>query len=123
MGGSPLLQPGESAILAARSTKSGIYVSPFSAWEIGTLLAKGKLQIPLPPELWFDTLLALPGVRSAYLSPKILLASTSLPGNPPKDPADRIMAATARVHSYNLITRDRLLLEYAGRGHIQATEC
>lgn len=110
-------------MIAARSTKSGIYVSPFSAWEIGTLLAKKKLQIPLPPELWFEALLTRPGIRIAYLSPKILLSSTSLPGNPPKDPADRIMAATARVHGYNLITRDRLLLEYAAQGYIQATEC
>jgi PIN domain nuclease of toxin-antitoxin system len=123
MGGDPLAATGEAALIAARSTRSGIYVSPFSAWEIGTLLAKGKLRIPLPPELWFESLLALPGVRLARLTPGILLSSTSLPGTPPNDPSDRIMAATARIHGYKLITRDRLLLDYAKQGYMQATEC
>lgn len=123
MGGDPLSPEATSALIAARSTRSGIYVSPFSAWEIGTLLAKGKLHVPLPPELWFDTLLALPGVRLAKLTPSILLSSTSLPGAPPNDPSDRIIAATARTYRYNLITRDRLLLDYAQRGYLQATPC
>jgi len=123
MGGDPLSAAGESALIGARSTRSGIYVSPFSAWEIGTLLAKGKLRIPVLPEIWFDNLLALPGVKLARLTPTLLLTSTSLPGSPPNDPADRIMAATARIHGYNLLTRDRPLLEYARQGYMKATAC
>src|SRR5277367_5886551 len=123
MGGDPLSPAAKSALIGARWSRSGIYVSPFSAWEIGTLLAKGKIQLPLPPEIWFDTLLALPGVRLAKLTPNTLMSSTSLPGAPPNDPSDRIIAATARTYSYNLITRDRLLLDYAQQGHLKATAC
>jgi PIN domain nuclease of toxin-antitoxin system len=51
------------------------------------------------------------------------MASSYLPGEPPRDPADRIIAATAREYGYCLVTRDRLLLEYADRGHIQVLVC
>jgi PIN domain nuclease of toxin-antitoxin system len=59
----------------------------------------------------------------ADISVKILIASSFLPGTPPRDPADRIIAATAREHGYQLVTRDGLLLDYAAEGHIQALAC
>lgn len=123
MAGEPMSEASRVAIRAARKANSGVYVSPFTAWEIGTLVAKGRLQLTLSPEVWFETLLALPGVRLAALTPGILLASTGLPGTPPPDPADRILAATARVHGHVVITRDRKLLAYAREGHIRAKAC
>ena len=87
------------------------------------LAAKGRVQLTLSPEVWFETLLARPGVRLAGLTPKILLASTSLPGTPPTDPADRIIAATARVYGHMVITRDRKLLAYGQEGHIRVKPC
>lgn len=112
-----------NAMLEARRSNSGIYVSPFLAWEIGTLVAKGRIQLTQSPEIWIESLLATPGVRLAPLTPHILLSSTRLPGTPPRDPADRIMAATARAHGYYLITRDVPLLQYAETGHMLAIAC
>ena len=111
------------AIQSAGAAHVGVYVSPFTAWEIGTLIAKQRLQLTLSPEVWFERLLALPGVRLADLTPKILLASTALPGSPPADPADRILAATARVQGHVVVTRDKKLLDYAREGHIRAIAC
>ncbi len=111
------------AIRHALVANTGVYVSPFTAWEIGTLVAKQRLPLALSPEVWFETLLSQPGVRLAPLTPKILLASTALPGTPPTDPADRIIAATARVHGHIVVTRDRELLAYAQEGHIRALAC
>jgi PIN domain nuclease of toxin-antitoxin system len=73
--------------------------------------------------VWFDTLLSMPGVRLANLTPKVLIDSTALPGTPPSDPADQIIAATARLYGFRLITRDGKLLDYARQGHILATKC
>jgi len=123
MNGEPLSAVAQSAIRSARAASLGIYVSPFVAWEIGTLIAKGQLLPSVAPEIWFETLLAFPGFRLAPLTPKILMSSTALPGTPHKDPADRIFAATAREYGLTLITRDRLLLDYARQGHIQAICC
>jgi predicted nucleic acid-binding protein len=53
----------------------------------------------------------------------ILLASTALPGLPPADPADRIIAATARIQGHVIVTRDRKLLDYAQEGHTRAIAC
>jgi PIN domain nuclease of toxin-antitoxin system len=123
MGGELISPESHKAILSAGVAHVGIYVSPFTAWEIGTLIAKQRLQLTLSPEVWFERLLALPGVRLADLTPKILLTSTALPGSPPADPADRIIAATARVQGFVIVTRDRKLLDYAREGHIRAIAC
>jgi PIN domain nuclease of toxin-antitoxin system len=101
----------------------GIYVSAITAWEIGTLVSKGRIQVAISPQVWFDTLVAMPGVRLAELTPEVLLGSTALPGTPPSDPADRMVAATARLNGYRVITRDRKLLAYARQGHMLATSC
>ena len=57
------------------------------------------------------------------MSPKVLIASASLPGLPPKDPVDRIIAATSRAFGYSIITRDGELMRYARAGHIEAISC
>ena len=72
---------------------------------------------------WFEAMLDLPGVRLADMSPRLLIASTELPGTPPKDPADRIIAATGRAFGYVIVTRDGELTPYAAAGHIQAVAC
>jgi PIN domain nuclease of toxin-antitoxin system len=123
LNGDPIAPASLAAIRAARAAGLGVYVSPFTAWEIGTLVSKGRLLLTLSPEVWFETLSAFPGVRLAELTPKVLIASTALSGAPPSDPADRIIAATARLHGYRVITRDRKLLTYAAEGHILATAC
>jgi PIN domain nuclease of toxin-antitoxin system len=123
MGGEHVSAASRKAIRAGGAANLGIYVSPFTAWEIGTLVAKKRLPLALSPEVWFETLLAQPGVRLAPLTPAILLASTALPGSPPSDPADRIIAATARALAKTLITRDARLLEYSQQGHIRAIAC
>ena len=111
------------ALDRAREQRTSIYVSPISAWEIGLLTSRGRLSLLMPPSRWFDRLLEAPGLALTGLSPDILISSSFLPGTPPRDPADRILAATARAYGYMLVTRDRPLLEYAGQGHLQALAC
>ena len=94
-----------------------------SGWEVGMLVARKRLTIAMEPEAWFERLLAVPGVRLAPLTLRALIASSFLPGAPPRDPVDRIIAATAREGGYRLITRDRILLAYAREGHISAIAC
>jgi PIN domain nuclease of toxin-antitoxin system len=81
------------------------------------------LQLLIRPERWFSNLFEVPGVRLAEMSPDVLIASSYLPGKPPKDPTDRIMAATARELGATLITRDRALLDYGAQGHVAVLEC
>lgn len=100
-----------------------IYISPISAWEIGMLVATNRLKILMTPERWFDGFLKRSGARMADMPPNVLIGSNFLPGRPPNDPADRIIAATARELDATLITRDRHLLAYGEQGHIRAIAC
>ena len=119
----PLSQAALDAMGAAHREGVASYVSPITACEIGMLAARGRLQLLIRPERWFANLFDVPGVRLAELSPDLLIASSFLPGKPPRDPTDRIIAATARELGATLITRDRALLDYGAQGHVNVTEC
>lgn len=99
------------------------YVSPITAWEIGMLASRGRLQMLIRPERWFANLFNVPGVWLAEMSPDLLIASSFLPGRPPSDPADRIIVATARELGATLITRDRALIAYGEQGHVAVLAC
>ena len=121
--GDPMTADSRSSITAVQRANLGVYVSPMTAWEIATLVAKNRLRLALSPEAWFDALLDLAGVRLAAMPPKVLIASAVLPGTPPRDPVDRILAATGRAFGYLIITRDGELTDYARAGHIEAIGC
>lgn len=118
------LKPAALSLLA-HSVAQGepVWVSAISAWELGILVAHGRLHVALEPAQYFTTLLQFPGARLAALSPEVLIGSSFLPGRAPRDPADRILAATARHLNSTLMTRDRALLEYAAAGHLRSCEC
>ena len=87
------------------------------------LASRGRLQLLIRPERWFANLFEIPGVKLADMSPDVLIASSYLPGKPPNDPSDRIIAATARELGATLITRDRALLDYGEQGHVSVVAC
>jgi PIN domain nuclease of toxin-antitoxin system len=111
------------AVDDAFSANLPVFVSPMTAWEIGLLNARGRLAMSMSPQAWFEAFLKTPGVTLAELSVSILIASSFLPGSPPRDPADRIIAATAREHGLRLVTRDRILLDYGDKGHLDILAC
>lgn len=115
----------EAAEALSRSAAAGvdIVVSPISAWELGLLMSLGRVTSALSPQRWFERALSAPGVKLAGLDADVLIESSFLPGRPPRDPADRIIIATARALGCTIVTRDRHLLAYAAEGHIQALSC
>jgi PIN domain nuclease of toxin-antitoxin system len=123
MNGDPISPESRAAISEAQAQNAGVFVSPITAWEIGTLVSRNRIQLTQDPEAWFEELLELPGVRPAPMLPNILIASNFLPGSPPRDPADRIIVATARAYGYAVISRDGELSDYAGAGHVDFIAC
>ena len=119
----PLASVAVEAINAAYRAGSAVFVSAITAWEVGLLVSRNRLSLVARPERWFQRLLAIPGVRLAELSPDVLIASSFLPGEPPREPADRIILATARDLGATLITRDRLLLKYGEDGQVSTIPC
>jgi PIN domain nuclease of toxin-antitoxin system len=121
--GLPVASAAIEAIDAAYRAGSAIFVSAITAWEVGLLVARNRIGLSARPERWFQKVLAIPGVKLAELTPDILIESSFLPGDPPRDPADRIIIATARDIGATLVTRDRLLLKYGQNGQINALAC
>jgi PIN domain nuclease of toxin-antitoxin system len=122
MNGDPL-SPESLEAIAAAQREDAVAVSPITAWEIATLAARGRLALTLAPIAWFAALLRQKGVVLAPMPPDVLIASATLPGNPPRDPADRIIAATARQYGHVVVTRDGELLPYARARHLDAIAC
>jgi PIN domain nuclease of toxin-antitoxin system len=115
--------PAVEALESAHAAGVPTYISPITAWEIGMLVSRDRLKLLITPQRWFARLFEIPNVRLADMSPDTLIAASFLPGKPPRDPADRIIAATARDYGATVITRDRALLDYGEQGHMRVLAC
>ncbi len=100
-----------------------LWVSPISAWEVGVLSSARSLVLSMPVQTWFETILDLPGVCLAELTPEVYIESSFLPGTPPGDLADRLLLAAARTYALTIVTRDSDMLDYASEGHVRALGC
>ena len=109
--GPPELTDDLAAIIASHES-SGLIVSAISLLEVSRASALGGMQLPLGVEEWLHVASSYPGIRIAQLEPSIVVAAYSLPGDFHKDPADRLIVATARVLNCPLLTRDSRILSY-----------
>jgi PIN domain nuclease of toxin-antitoxin system len=119
MAGNPRLGEAARRTIQQSAREDCLYISAITPWEIATLVSKGRLALDRDVGEWMHACLALSGVRLEPLSPAIAVASTRLPGDIHADPADRIIAATARHLGAVLISDDRLLQDYAAAGHLK----
>ncbi len=94
------------------SRTDGIGISTISLLEISRLVNRGRLVLPKPLKEWFSIALAEEGIILIPITPAIAIESYSLPGEFHKDPADRIIVATARIYDCSLVTNDGNILAY-----------
>ena len=97
---------------ARKRTSEPLLLSIISCWEVAKLVELGRLALALPVLEWLEQALAYPGIRLLDLTPQIAVASTELPGEFHRDPADQILVATARAYDVPLLTVDRRILDY-----------
>ncbi len=94
------------------SRASEILISSISAWEIAMLVEKGRLTLNMDVGSWLDEVSQIEGVRFLPVDNEIGIKSAVLPGDFHKDPADRIIVATARNLAVPLVTADKKILQY-----------
>jgi PIN domain nuclease of toxin-antitoxin system len=97
----------------------GLVISAISVWEVGMHAARGRIQLAVPLRDWIERALGAPGMRLVPLDAAVAAESTVLPGEPPGDPADRFLVATARILGLVLATRDEQILDYAKPGYLR----
>jgi len=64
-------------------------------------------------ENWLATVQQIPGVKFAPVDVDISVKSVQLPGEFHRDPADRLIVATARKYAAPLVTKDPKIRAYA----------
>jgi PIN domain nuclease of toxin-antitoxin system len=92
-----------SAIRRARRG-DGLAVSAITAYEVAWQIASGRIQGYGTVET--SVLRFLEGVTVRPITPEIAALATQFPDDYPRDPADRLIGATARAEGLTLITRD-----------------
>lgn len=83
-----------------------IIVSAISAWEIAMLVEREKLVLSMDVGSWLATVAEIEAVHFLPVDIDIATKSVALPGEFHKDPADRMIVATARKLAAPLVTKD-----------------
>jgi len=94
------------------SGENVLVVSTISTIEFGQLLSADRIIFKSTLESWVRRGSESLGVRTAELSNPVALLAYSLPGSFHKDPADRILVATAIHHGYTIVSADERILKY-----------
>lgn len=100
---------GETA-RALESPENELWLSPISVWELAMLAERGRVVLNVSVKDWIEDALRRMPVRQATMTHEIALASRAV-DLPHQDPADRFLAATAKVMDLTLVTADAQLAE------------
>ncbi len=100
-------------VIEAEMQGGEILVSTISAWEVAMLAKAGRLALNMDAMAWLDTVAQVPTVRFVPVDVRISVHSVDLPGEFHKDPADRIIVATARQYSAPLVSADLKIRDYS----------
>lgn len=98
-------------------------ISTISAWEIGLLVSRNRLDLRRQPMSWFIEFVDRFRVNIAELTAEIAISSSYLPGKLHGDPADRMIIATAMAHSAQIVTADKNIVSYGKQGFVKIIAC
>lgn len=105
------LSGNQQDVVAGASAEAPLLVSDISLWEVAMLHGLGRIGLTIPLREWLEKAVAPPLVRRIGISPAVAAELATLPDSFHRDPADRILVATARVLGATLLTRDRRIVE------------
>ena len=95
----------KKAIEDSRINRDGLAICDITLLELATLASRGRIQVGISLESFFQEIesrfVVLP------ITGRACARATELPATYPKDPADRIIGATALVEGLSLVTADR----------------
>ena len=91
---------------------SVVYVSAISVWEISLLVQYKRIRLTMDVRDWVARCEALPFLNFVPIDNLIALKANELQDYPYRDPADRMIIATAMFLGGSVITKDRKILDY-----------
>ena len=100
-----LSAPAVSAIRRARKT-GGLAIAAMTLWEVAMMLSRGHITPTGGVEDSLRKLVEAASVEVKPITPEIAALAWQFPDDFSRDPADRLIAATARAEGMSLVTRD-----------------
>ena len=104
-----LLSPRAKKAIREANRLDGIIFCEISLWEIAMLMKKRRLSVDVNYQEFIRLVSDSNNYMFKGISPQIAELSTHLFSTTNKDPADRIISATAIIERANLVTSDKIL--------------
>jgi PIN domain nuclease of toxin-antitoxin system len=109
----------ELSLKARRAIRIAIAQAParastMSVFEIASAVRRGRLGLGVSLETWLTALTRLPDLAFEPISREIAQLAAGFDDSVPRDPADRLIAATALALDATLVTRDDRLRKSPG---------
>jgi PIN domain nuclease of toxin-antitoxin system len=101
------LSKAASTAIQKGMTEGGVAIADITLWELAMLFSRGRIQAYGTIEA--SVRLLIEGVVVKPITPEIAAISAQFPADFPPDPADRLIAATAKSEGMALVTRDEKL--------------
>jgi len=96
-----------------------LLISAASTIEIARLVANGQIVMKVGLDIWLQRAIVTLQARGVVIDHRIAEEAYSLPGGFHKDPADRLLLATARIEGAALVAADDVILRYP---HVQVVD-
>ena len=93
-----------------------IFLSAVTVWEIALLVDTGRVELDVPVETWINRFLERPGLKAVPLSHRAAARAYQLHHLEHRDPADRLLIATAIELACPLVTYDDRIARF-GKKH------
>jgi PIN domain nuclease of toxin-antitoxin system len=95
-----------NAALRRAKVSDGIAIASISLWEIASLFGRRRIESYTTVEVSVRQVLETVGVVVLPLTVEVAVLTTQFAEDYPRDPADRIIGATARAEGMVLVTQD-----------------
>ena len=105
------LSPGQLHAVSSVHENDPAIVADITLWEIAMLVEMGRIDLQYPVMEWLNRAVAPPLVRVAPITPVVAGELQSLSHWSHRDPADRLIVATARVFGAAVLTNDHRIRE------------
>jgi len=102
--------------LNAAAVNLHLYITSITLLEVANMHRRGKVALPMSLDSWFETTLSHAGITILQVTPRIASDTCLLPETFHGDPADRLIASTARVEGLTLCTHDEKLIAFGKQG-------
>lgn len=100
-----------SQLIDQVSPENPLLLSEITLWEIAMLKSLDRIELDRPLREWLEIATAPPYIKRERLTPAIATEVAQFPKGFHRDPADRIIVATAKVLGATLVTTDKKIID------------